>query len=232
LGSDDAEPKSNGAGTKPSDYRFYNSSFVIDDTGAVAGVYRKRKLVIFGEYVPLGDIFPFMRHLTPVGENTFTAGEKASEFLLPGLRVKTSVLICFEDVFPNFTREYVKEDTDFLINLTNNGWFGESAAQWQHGANAVFRAIENRVPLVRCANNGLSCMVDEVGRLYDVYFGDTRDIYGAGFKIVKVPLRAPGEKRPLTFYTRHGDVFGWFCVFVSCLHLARGRFLKLKKADA
>ena len=81
-----------------------------------------------------------------------------------GLDVQTSVLICFEDVFPHITREHVKDDTDFLLNLTNNGWFGESAAQWQHAANAVFRAIENGLPLVRCSNNGLTCWVDRQAR--------------------------------------------------------------------
>jgi apolipoprotein N-acyltransferase len=121
------------------------------------------------------------------------------------------VLICFEDIFPHHTREYVDEDTDFLLNLTNNGWFGEGAAQWQHAANAVFRAVENGVPLVRCTNNGLTCWVDERGRMYDIYFPGTGDIYGVGFKLVKVPLLG-GRKREATFYRRHGDLFGWSCV--------------------
>jgi apolipoprotein N-acyltransferase len=122
------------------------------------------------------------------------------------------VLICFEDTFPHLAREYVSEDTDFLLNLTNNGWFGESAAQWQHAIAAIFRAVENRIPLVRCANNGLTCWVDEAGGLHDVFYDNSRDIYGAGFKTANIPLLGKNEKRKLTFYTKHGDVFGWLCV--------------------
>jgi apolipoprotein N-acyltransferase len=101
-----------------------------------------------------------------------------------------------------------------LLNLTNNGWFGESAAQWQHAANAVFRAVENGLPLVRCANNGLTCWVDPQGRLHEVFFPGTRDIYGVGTKVVRVPLLA-GRERASTFYWRHGDWFGWGCVWLS-----------------
>src|SRR6185436_8031845 len=114
------------------------------------------------------------------------------------------------------TREYVQEDTDFLLNLTNNGWFGESAAQWQHAASAIFRAVENRVPLVRCANNGLTCAVDAQGRLSHEFFPNSTDIYGVGVKIVEVPL-LKGEKRAPTFYRRFGDVFGWGCVLWSAM---------------
>ena len=128
------------------------------------------------------------------------------------------MLICFEDVFPHCVREYVEDDTDFLLNLTNNGWFGESAAQWQHAANAVFRAVENGLPLVRCANNGLTCWVDARGRVEEIYFPGTRDIYGAGWKMARVPLLA-GQPRAPTFYRRHGDWFGWSCVAVSALGL-------------
>ena len=70
------------------------------------------------------------------------------------------MLICFEDIFPHLAREYAEDDTDFLVNLTNNGWFGEGAAQWQHAAGALFRAVENGLPLIRCSNNGLTCWVD------------------------------------------------------------------------
>src|SRR4029077_8922731 len=111
----------------------------------------------------------------------------------------------------HLVREYVDDDTDFLLNLTNNGWFGDSAAQWQHAANAVFPAVENGLPLVRCSNNGLTCWVDAQGRMNEVYFPDTRDVYGAGFKIARVPLLA-GRLRPPTFYLGHGDWFGWGCV--------------------
>jgi apolipoprotein N-acyltransferase len=122
--------------------------------------------------------------------------------------------------------EYVKEDTDFLLNLTNNGWFGESAAQWQHAATAVFRAIENRIPLVRCANNGLTCWVDEVGRMHEIYFHNSSNVYQAGYKTVRVPLLGKGEKRTPSFYNRHGDLFGWACVLIAVARLGYFAWIK------
>jgi apolipoprotein N-acyltransferase len=213
LGSDDAVPKAAGP---EREYDYYNSSFLLSPDGEIAGAYRKRRLVIFGEYIPLESWFPLTKYLTPIG-GSFTPGRGPNPFTLPDLDAKTTVLICFEDIFPHFTREYVQPDTDFLLNLTNNGWFGESAAQWQHAANAVLRTVENGIPLVRCANNGLTCWVDARGGMHDIYFGQSRDVYGAGFKVVQVPLLEPGEKRSLTFYTRHGDWFGWACLVWTAL---------------
>ncbi|MBI2947545.1 MAG: apolipoprotein N-acyltransferase [Verrucomicrobia bacterium] len=209
LGADDAVPR-----TEPStgrEFDYFNSSFLINPEGKIVATYRKRRLVIFGEYVPLVRWLPFLKHFTPITEG-FRAGEAITPFWLTDLKVKTSALICFEDAFPHSVREYAEPDVDFLLNLTNNGWFGESAAQWQHAANAALRAVENGLPLVRCANNGLSCWVDPRGGMHEVFFPDSNDIYGAGFKIVEIPVRRGGEKRERTFYNRHGDWFGWGCV--------------------
>src|SRR5213075_2073295 len=149
-------------------------------------------------------------------DSGFAPGDGPIPFQLTNLNVKISVLICSEDVFPHLVRDYVEPDTDFLVNLTNNGWFGESAAQWQHAASAVFRAVENNIPLVRCANNGLTCWVDRRGRMHDVYFPGTKDIYKAGYKIVDIPVGGEGTYVP-TFYRRYGDAFGWFCVVAAAL---------------
>jgi len=206
MGADDSELNLQ----KPDRIDYFNSSFLINPDGEVLASYRKQRLVIFGEYVPLSRWLPFLKDFTQVyGE--FTPGIKPVTFHLPELKVKTSVLICFEDVFPHLVRKHVEEDTDFLLNLTNNGWFGESAAQWQHAASAVFRAVENGLPLVRAANNGLTCWVDSQGRMHDVYFPDSKNIYKPGFKIVQVPLLA-APKREETVYHRRGDLFGWSCV--------------------
>ncbi len=91
----------------------------------------------------------------------------------PG-RVKTSPLICYEDMFPQLGRRAVRGDTDFLVNLTNDGWFGQSAEQWQHMAGAVFRAVENGVPLVRCCNNGVTCWIDATGRVREIFRDNNR----------------------------------------------------------
>jgi len=208
LGADDLEPRRNS--TNPNDVDFYNSSFLIDPDGEIIAAYRKRQLVIFGEYTPFSKWLPFLKTLLPAGEG-FRAGQKPVQFPLRDWNAVTSVLICFEDVFPHVSRNAVEPGrTDFLINLTNNGWFGETAAQWQHAANAVFRAIENRVPLVRCTNNGLTCWIDARGVMHDVYFEGSRNIYQAGFKLVRIPLLR--EKQPETFYHAHGDWFAWGCV--------------------
>jgi apolipoprotein N-acyltransferase len=209
LGADDAEPRPGAIGDK--DFDFYNSSFLINPNGEIVTAYRKQRLVLFGEYVPFVRWLPFLKYVAPIGDG-FKPGREPVAFLLPDLKVKTSALICFEDTFPHLACEYVEPDTDFLVNLTNNGWFGESAAQWQHAAKAVFRAIENGLPLVRCANNGLTCWVDSIGGLHEIYFPETRDIYRPGFKTAQIPLLAAGQKRAPTFYQRHGDWFGWLCV--------------------
>jgi len=212
MGADDAEPLPNGK------VDYYNSSFLIDPSGEVLGKYRKRRLVIFGEYVPFSRWLPILSTLVQ-SHGEFQPGNQPVAFRLGALNVVTSVLICFEDVFPHLTREYVDPDTDFLLNLTNNGWFGESAAQWQHAASAVFRAVENNLPLVRCANNGLTCWVDRRGRMHNVFYEYSKNIYEAGYKIVDVPVGSTAKYIP-TFYRRHGDLFGWGCCGFSLLLVA------------
>ena len=223
LGADDAARRND----DPFEHDSFNASFLIGPDGEFRATYRKRRLVLFGEYIPFARWLPLLERWTGMG--SFTPGREPTPFRLPELGLKTSVLICFEDIFPHLTREYVDEDTDFLLNLTNNGWFGESAAQWQHAANAVFRAVENGLPLVRCANNGISCWVTRDGRMQDAYLPGTLDAYGAGFKVVQVPLLA-GSKRQPTFYRARGDVFGWACVVWSVLAVARALVKRRRNA--
>jgi apolipoprotein N-acyltransferase len=220
LGSDDLGPLPHP--TAKEKYEYYNASFLVSPEGEFVSRYRKRNLVIFGEYIPFEHTLPFIKWFTPV-TGSYTPGDRAVPFEMnfpEGVgRVVTSTLICFEDNFPQLVREYVHGDTDFLVNLTNNGWFGEGAAQWQHAANAIFRAVENGVPLIRCTNNGLTCWADEHGRLRKIFRDENGNIFGAGFMIVKVPLLDPGEKRALTFYNQHGDWLGWSCVALTALAL-------------
>jgi apolipoprotein N-acyltransferase len=224
IGADDAEARSGAKSVE--DIDFYNSSFLINPEGRIVRGYRKRALVIFGEYIPLEHVLPLFKWFTPA-QGSFTRGERAIPFELDTLQVKTSVLICFEDTFPHLAREYVEPDTDFLVNLTNNGWFGEGAAQWQHAAAALFRTVENRRPLLRCANNGLTCWVDEYGRIRDIFRDAQGTIYGPGYMTVEIPLSSPGG-RTTTFYNLHGDVFGWSCVAITGLMLI-SRFARRKK---
>ena len=218
LGSDDLAParqRPQGGG-----YEYYNASFLVNPDGEFVSRYRKRNLVIFGEYIPLVRWLPFVKWFTPI-EGGFTPGERPVPFLMTKPEVKTSVLICFEDIFPHLAREYADDDTDFLVNLTNNGWFGDSAAQWQHAAGAVFRAVENGLPLIRCSNNGLTGWVDAHGQLREVFQDDRGTIYGPGSLTADIPLLGVGEKRAPTFYHEHGDWFGWGCVGIAGILLIR-----------
>jgi apolipoprotein N-acyltransferase len=214
FGSADAEPAPPEDGVK---WRHFNAAFLLSPAGRLVESYHKRRLVIFGEYIPFERTLPFMKWLTPIGAS-FTPGPGPGVFRVghgTNRTLNISPMICFEDVFPHHTRPHVNPETDFVLELTNNGWFGESGAQWQHAASAVFRAVENGVPLVRCTNNGLTCWLDEFGRMHDLFRSASGSVYEAGFLLTSVPLRPGGEPRELTWYHEHGDTFGWICVVLA-----------------
>jgi apolipoprotein N-acyltransferase len=189
----------------------FNSAFLFAPDGGFAASYKKQRLVIFGEYVPLQRWLPFTKYLTPI-QGSYTPGPGPARFVLTDTGVSFSPLICFEDGFGRSARHHVEPDTDFLLNLTNDGWFGESSAQWQQAAQAVFRAVENRRPLVRCTNNGLTCWVDACGRVREILGEPGGSVYAPGFLTVRLPLAPAGTPQPMTWYRRHGDRFGWGCV--------------------
>ena len=210
---------------------FYNSSFLLNPEGKLVDGYKKRNLVIFGEYIPLVRWVPFMKWFTPI-PGGFTPGERATFFELGDLKVKTSPLICFEDMFPQLARDCAAGDTDFLVNMTNDGWFGESAEPWQHAAGAVFRAVENDRPLLRCTNTGLTCWIDAQGRLREIFRDSRGSVYGPGFMTAEIPLLTPGEGHSRTFYNLHGDWFGWACVGITALNLLRRLAVHLSRKDS
>ncbi len=210
FGSDEVEPASEASvrdGDGPAEGRAFNSAFLMNPEGKVVDSYRKRHLVMFGEYIPFARWIPFLRRLAPIGDG-FHPGEKPASFQLGSLDATLSPLICFEDNFPQQVREHAPIGTDFLVNLTNDAWFDRSAAQWQHTANAVFRAVENGLPLIRATNNGISCWIDPRGRIHSVRLAEGRDVYDAGFDRMTLTFGNPAG----TFYNRFGDVFGWGCV--------------------
>ncbi len=213
LGADDAERVENAG--EAGGYRYFNASFLFNPEGKYASTYRKRRLVIFGEYLPLENWLPFLKWFTPV-RGGFTPGKGPVHFSMGNLDTTASVLICFEDVFPHLARHYADEQTDFLLNLTNDGWFGDSAAQWQHAGSAIFRAVENGLPLVRCTNNGLTCWVDAFGRLREIFSTHGGNIYDPGFLLADIAIHRDSGIRP-TFYHQHGDVFGAGCLAFSLL---------------
>jgi apolipoprotein N-acyltransferase len=212
FGADDVERRVTASNER--NYDVFNAAFLLGPDGRYVSSYRKRQLVIFGEYVPLERWLPFMKSLTPI-QGSFTAGPGPVTFELTHPPARISVLICFEDVFPHVTRQHVKDDTEFLLNLTNNGWFGESSAQWQHATGAALRAVENGLPLVRCTNNGMTCWIDAVGRIRNVHGAESRNIYAPGYMTARIPLRAAGLPPGPTIYRVHGDWFGWGCVMLA-----------------
>ena len=204
---------------------YFNSAFIIGSDGHCDGVYHKQNLVIFGEYVPLARWLPFLKYLTPI-EGGWTPGDKPAVFASDNFTF--APLICFEDVFPKTARMAAAGAPDFLVNLSNDGWFGESAEQRQHLANAVFRAVENGLPLVRCSNNGVTGWIDAHGRLREVLRDKSGGEYAPGALTVEIPLRATTESAAPTFYQRHGDWFAWSCAGWLLVSLIRRTAARIK----
>jgi len=165
--------------------RAFNSAVLISAEGRIIGQYDKLRLVPFGEYVPLDKVFPLLRRLIGIPIGDFTPGARYTVFKEPR---NFSALICFEDTFPGLSRRFVKEGAKFLVNITNDAWFKYSSAPYQHVQASVFRAVENRVPVVRAANTGLSCFIDRCGRIYDTVAVDNKDIFVTGYKTSEVKL--------------------------------------------
>jgi apolipoprotein N-acyltransferase len=218
---------------------YFNAAYLINPQGLCAATYHKQKLVIFGEYVPLVRWLPFLKWFTPI-VGGWTPGEKPVTFPVTGLSrnrfpgepdnvislgdnlqprppdsAKIGPLICYEDCFPTTSRDAAQDNLDFLVNLTNDGWFGDSSEQWQHMANSVFRAVENGLPLLRCSNNGITCAIDAHGSVREIFRDAKGSAYGNGVFYAEVPLFTPSEKSAPTFYNRHGDWFGWTCTGVT-----------------
>jgi len=180
------------------EHKIYNSAYLLSPQRHIVGRYDKIHLVPFGEYVPLSSRFPFFNSLVGIGN--ITPGDEAVIFQLP--RGQFGVLICFEVIFPDLCREFVRKGADFMVTITNDAWFGRTSAPYQHLAQATFRSIENRMWLVRAANTGISAFVDPWGRVRQ-----SRGIFTQEAFTEKIDLR--GDQ--MTFYTRYGDLFALLC---------------------
>jgi apolipoprotein N-acyltransferase len=175
-----------------SETRLWNSLFAIDDRGEVVAVYDKRHLVPFGEYVPLRSLLRVAK-LTESGGD-FSPGEGGRTLRLPGLP-EVSVLICYEAIFPGHVVD-AGSDAKWLLNITNDGWFGTSSGPYQHFAAARLRAVEEGLPLVRAANTGISAVVDAYGRVL-AHLALNRT------GVIDAPLPKALENR--TLFSRLGD---------------------------
>ena len=144
--------------------RAYNSAYLLDPTGRYLDRYDKIHLVPFGEYIPLRTTFPFLVSLVPF-DASLTAGEKQTIFQIhdEGVTLKFGVLICYEDSDSELARRLRRDGADFMVNVSNDAWFGSSELD-QHFVTARYRAIENRYGVIRSGNNGISGLIDPLGR--------------------------------------------------------------------
>ncbi len=154
FGTDEVEP-----GSPP---RYYNSAFMLDSAGATAAVYRKMYLVPFGEYVPFGTLLTFVAPLVEA-VSAFTPGARVTMMPVDGHMASTA--ICYEVVYPHLIRTGVLQGSELLTTVTNDAWYGESSAPFQHFELAALRAIEQGRYLARAANTGITGIVDPYGRI-------------------------------------------------------------------
>ena len=195
----------------------YNTAKLFTAHGGKQQTYRKMHLVPFGEYLPLRPLLgPIAGGLVP---GDFGRGEEPLVFDLPEPALKFAALVCFEDTLGELTRQFVKGGAQLLVNITNDGWFLRTAGAEQHLDNAIFRAVENRLPLVRCANTGITCSIDSKGRIDRTgRTGMWIAPFVRGFVTHEIAVPAHPAQ---TFYTRHGDWFAHAAAIVTALAILR-----------
>jgi len=181
-----------------------NSAFLLSPQGEVLDRYDKVHLAPFGEYTPLQEYLPFLGQISFTGEG-MSPGEGFRPLEFKNHRL--GILICFETVFPEISREVKRNGADVLVAMTNLAWFGASGVREQELSISIFRSVENRLSMIRCANSGISCFIDPWGRVSGRIGGRSATI---GFS----PGVTTGDVRTeaiSSFYSRHGDIFIWAC---------------------
>jgi apolipoprotein N-acyltransferase len=185
------------------DLLFLNSAFLLSPDGRIAGRYDKVHLVPYGEYVPLRRFFPFINKLV-AGIGDFRSGPGYEPLIMQadGLSRKLGVMICYEGILPEAGRAYRQQGASLLVNITNDAWFGNTSAPYQHLSMTAFRSVENRLYLVRAANTGISAIIDPTGRI---------KARSALFEKATLAgtVRLMDES---TFYSTYGDVFVYGCI--------------------
>ncbi len=187
--------------------QYVSASFFLPD-GSYAGRYDKMHLVPFGEYTPYKQLFFFAGHL--MDQLVLIPGTQRRVFSVDGHRF--GVFICYESIFGDEVREFAQSGAQVLVNLSDDGWYGDTSAPWEHLDMARMRAIENGRWLLRDTNTGLTASVDPHGRIVAALPRHVRDA-------IQVPFAFRSD---LTFYTRHGDWIGWLCAMVIAAALGGG----------
>ena len=206
--------------------QYHNSAVLLSKQGKLIGKYDKLHLVPFGEYIPMRKIFPFLASIVPIED--FASGKEFTVLSLPLQNnnedvAKFSTLICFEDTVARLARRFIGEGAEFFVNITNDGWFKDTKAPFMHMQSSVFRAIENRKYLVRCANTGVSNFIDGKGKILKLVKDSTnKSTYVTGVVVEDVYLN---DKK--TLYSKYGDLFAIFCIVFVLL----GIFLAAKNCN-
>jgi apolipoprotein N-acyltransferase len=186
----------------------FNAAIVTAPNGLSEGEYDKIHLVPWGEYVPFAKFFAFAGTLTR-NVGLFTHGTERKVFRLPDGHT-FGVFICYEAVFASEIRHFADNGAQVLVNISDDGWYGDTSAPWQHLNMARMRAIENDRWILRDTNSGVTAAIDPLGRVTESIPRHTLDSLEADY----------GYRTHLTFYTRHGDMFAWLCEILAIAALA------------
>ena len=202
---------------------YFNSAYYYNKEGKLVDRYDKIHLVPFGEFTPLKKYFPFLAKLVPY-EIGLTRGQRRALFRLDTSQQGSFVFgssICYEDTVPSLIRKFKKDGADFMLNITNDGWFRNSAELDQHLAIMVFRAVENRFCMARAANTGISSFVGPDGAIY-AKLSDSKGKYReiSGTLVDRIKL----VEKYNPFYTICGDWFSILCVTASLIMLIMSIF--------
>jgi apolipoprotein N-acyltransferase len=194
----------------------HNSAILVNEEGRIVAQYDKIRLMPFGEYVPLPRWLPGASSVRGI-VGDFTPG--SSYTLMPLGDLRAGVFICIEAAHPSIARTFTKDGADVLINISNDGYLGPTPVMRQHLSNAIFRAVENKRPLIRVTNSGISAYIDSNGWVWD-----TTPDFAQAVRTWTIPK----EKAETTFYTRHGDIFVYACAlitlgFISATFVSRRR---------
>lgn len=184
----------------------YNSLFLFEPTYGITVKYDKEHLVPFGEYIPMSEIWPLLKGLN-LGQGNFIPGTNNPLFKNQAGTFTAAPMICYESIFPQPARRKVLAGGEFHILVTNDSWFGNSWGPYQHAAQAVFRAVETRRPVIRSANTGISFAVDIFGHRSEAIPLNRR-----GFLDQKLTTSSYRS-----FYVRYGDIFAQFVLIMAVI---------------
>jgi apolipoprotein N-acyltransferase len=195
--------------SEDNEWDYFNSALVFGANGEKVGRYDKIHLVPFGEYIPFQNLLSFAHKLTG-RVSKFTRGTERKVFRLPtaaGGAHRYGIFICYEAVFADEVRHFAQLGAEVLVNISDDGWYGDTSAAWQHLNMARMRAIENRRWILRDTNTGVTCVIDPYGVVRQSIPRHQTDALPAEFAF----------RDDITFYTEHGDLFAWACVLAAAV---------------